>query len=384
MSGAPVVLVLFGTRPEAIKLAPVVRALEAREEEVTVRAVSTGQHDDLLEHALASFDLRAEANLEIMRPDQDLFEVGSACLLGLRDLLRSMKPDVVVVEGDTATVFFGALAAFFERVSVGHVESGLRSGDKFAPFPEEIFRRLTDVVSDYFFAPTSGARANLLAEGIAPEKIHVTGNTVIDAVQALAASDEAIVDDQLRKAVESGRPLVLVTAHRRESFGDPIRSAFTGLRGLAERYPDHIFVYPVHPNPNVKKPAHDILAGIPNLNLLQPLVYSDMVKAMARARLVITDSGGVQEEAPTFDVPVMVMREVTERPEGVEVGAAVLVGTSESRILEVGSRLLQDDKAHAEMAAAPNPYGDGRAGERIADILLHALLGSPRITEDWT
>ena len=384
MGENPVILVLLGTRPEAIKLAPVVRALRARGESVEVRVVSTGQHDDLLDSAVRALDLKVDANLGIMRPDQDLYDVGIACLETLRDTLKETKPDVVLVEGDTATVFFGALAAFFERTRVAHVEAGLRSHQKWSPFPEEIFRRLTDVVSDFFFAPTSGARANLVAEGFQKEQVYVTGNTVIDAVRAIAATERPIENAGLSSVLETDdKRLVLVTAHRRESFGQPLREAFEALRSLAEEYPDDTFVYPVHPNPNVLNAARDILARVPNFQLLEPLSYSDLVQCLTRAWIVFTDSGGIQEEAPSFGLPVLVMREVTERPEGVEAGVAKLVGTSRERILEEGRRLLGDPSARQEMAQAANPYGDGRAGERIADILLHSLLGSPRRTKDW-
>lgn len=383
MSRALRVLILLGTRPEAIKLAPVARALGVRPEPVEVSVVSTGQHDDLLDSALTSLDLTIDEDLAIMRPDQDLYDIGVECLDRLRPLLRTVKPDVVVVEGDTATVFYGALAGFFEKVQVAHVEAGLRSRDKWAPFPEEIFRRLTDVVSDHYFAPTLGARANLLGEGVAAEKVYVTGNTVIDAVQVLAAAGQPVTDRELRQVLDSGKKIVLVTAHRREAFGPPLREALGALRALAESHPEVEFVYPVHPNPNVRGPAHELLSGLMNFRLLDPLPYADLVQVLARAWLVFTDSGGIQEEAPSFGVPVLVMRGVTERPEGVEAGVAALVGTSAEAILDKGAALLDDPEAHRRMAVAKNPYGDGRAGERIADILIHRLVGVPRQTEDW-
>jgi UDP-N-acetylglucosamine 2-epimerase (non-hydrolysing) len=379
----PVVLILFGTRPEAIKLAPVAHALRNREEQVSLHVVSTGQHDDLLDDALASLDMVVEENLEIMQPDQDLYDIGIGCLDGLRATLRRIQPDVILVQGDTATVFFGSLAGFYERARVGHVEAGLRSGDKWAPFPEEIYRRLTDVVSDYYFAPTAGAKANLVAEGVPEECVNVTGNTVIDAVQALAGTERPVENVELRECLESKRRFVLITAHRRESFGDPMREAFGALRTLAEEHPDDLFVYPVHPNPNVRAAADEKLAGIANFRLIDPLSYSDLVRALSQAWITITDSGGIQEEAPTFGVPVLVMRELTERPEGVEAGAAALVGTSREKILERGRELLNDEAARQRMAGAGNPYGDGRAGERIADILFHRLTGASRRTEDW-
>ncbi len=384
MKRTPVVLILFGTRPEAIKLAPVTAALRARPEAVDVRVVSTGQHDDLLVSALSSLDMEIDANLEIMRPDQDLYDIATACLARLGSTLRSLKPDIVVVQGDTATVFLGALAAFFEKLQIAHVEAGLRSHEKWAPYPEEMFRRMTDVLTDHYFAPTLGAKQNLIDEGIPGKRINVTGNTVIDAVKALARSGRPIENAELSAALSSGKRLILVTIHRRESFGEPIRESFGALRTLALEWPDYVFVYPVHPNPNVVGPAREILSGIPNFQLLDPLSYSDLVAALSSAWLVFTDSGCIQEEAPSFELPVLVLRNVTERPEGLAAGVAALVGTSADRIVRMGRELLGDEAARRRMAQAANPYGDGRAGERIADILLHRLTGAPRRTEDWS
>jgi UDP-N-acetylglucosamine 2-epimerase len=379
----PRVLILLGTRPEAIKLAPVATALRTRQEDVQVRIVSTGQHDDLLDSAVLSLDMVIDEDLEIMKPEQDLYDIGIGCLDKLRTTLRGWKPDVVVVQGDTATVFFGALAGFYEHAKVAHVEAGLRSHDKWAPFPEEVYRRLTDVVSDFYFAPTVTSKENLLAEGVREEHINVTGNTVIDALQELVRAELPVAHPVLRRALDDDRRLILITAHRRESFGEPIREAFGALRTLAEEHPDDVFIYPVHPNPNVLRPAHELLAELPNFKLIEPIPYSELVQLLSRSSLVLTDSGGIQEEGPTFGVPVLVMREVTERPEGVDAGAAALVGTSRESILSLGRELLNDPEAHRRMAQAQNPYGDGRAGERIADILIHELLGVPRQTEDW-
>jgi len=383
MDRTPRILILLGTRPEAIKLAPVAKALRLRDEVVEVRVVSTGQHDDLLDSAVASLDMTIDEDLAIMRPNQDLYDIGIECLGKLRKTLRDYEPDVVVVQGDTATVFFGGLAGFYEHAQVAHVEAGLRSGNKWAPFPEEVYRRLTDVVSDFFFAPTAASKENLVAEGVPSDSVNVTGNTVIDAVQDLAEMGHPVADPRLRELLDTDRPIVLVTAHRRESFGEPMLESFGALRTLAEEHSDHVFVYPVHPNPNVQKPAHAILADVGNFHLLEPLCYFDLISALSRSRLVLTDSGGIQEEGPSFGVPVLVLREVTERPEGVAAGVAALVGTSRRRILEMGRQLLNDNAAHQRMAQAVNPYGDGRAGGRIADILIHSLLGVPRKTEDW-
>jgi UDP-N-acetylglucosamine 2-epimerase (non-hydrolysing) len=275
-------------------------------------------------------------------------------------------------------VCFGALVGYFERVRVGHVEAGLRSHDKWAPYPEEIFRRIADVVSDWYFAPTSGAAANLLAEGVPGAGIHVTGNTVVDALLRVAESGGEVEDRALRDALSGGRRLVLLTAHRRESFGAPLAEVFRAVRRLADARDDIVVVYPVHPNPNVRGPAAELLSGHPRIRLTDPVGYFDLVAALRRAALVLTDSGGIQEEAPTFGTPVLVLREVTERPEGIDAGAAELVGTDGERILERALEVLDGGWTPPGV----NPYGDGRAGERIADILLADLTGAPRRTVD--
>jgi UDP-N-acetylglucosamine 2-epimerase (non-hydrolysing) len=315
-------------------------------------------------------------------------------------VVEELRPDALLVEGDTATVFAGALVGFLERVKVGHVEAGLRSHDKWAPFPEEIFRRLADVLSDYYFAPTARAKAELLAENVPRDRIRITGNPVVDALLAVSGQDRPIEDEALRSVVEDGSArLVLLTAHRRESFGEPLRSVFGAVRALADRVADAHVVYPVHPNPNVLVPARELLSHHPRIHLTAPLDYFDLVAALRRASLVLTDSGGIQEEAPTFATPVLVLRDVTERPEGVEAGVAELVGTDPDRILRRALAALGGGggasptgasatvaRAQAEVrptGAAPNPYGDGRAGERIADIIVSDLTGAPRTTEDW-
>jgi UDP-N-acetylglucosamine 2-epimerase (non-hydrolysing) len=383
----PRVLVVVGTRPEAIKMAPVVRALRGHSDRLETRLALTGQHTTLVEQVLDAFglhlayDLQADYDLAVMTPGQSLFEVVERSLVGLRTVIDDFRPDVVLAEGDTATVFVAALAAFFRRVKVGHVEAGLRSHDKHAPFPEEIFRRLTDTIADYRFAPTPGAAANLLAEGVSPETVHVTGNTVVDALLVAAGLERPVSDEALASAIaEPDARLVLLTAHRRESFGEPIREAFRAVREVADRFEDVRVVYPVHPNPEVREPARELLADHARIALTEPLDYLDTVAAMRHASLILTDSGGIQEEAPTFGTPVLVLREVTERPEGVEAGAAELVGTDHERIVERAAALLAD---RTDRTRSDNPYGDGRAGERIADILVADLTGAPRLTEDW-
>ena len=361
-------------------MAPVVRALEQRGDEVEVTVALTGQHTEMVDQVLEVFGYRPQFDLEIMKPGQTFYDVADGCLKGLRDVLQEVRPSALLVQGDTATVFFGALAAFFEKVRVGHVEAGLRSHDKWAPYPEEIFRRLTDVATDFYFAPTKGAENNLLAEDVSPDLVSVTGNTVVDALEQVASSQVEVSNPEVRSLLEGGRRLVLLTAHRRESFGEPIREVFQAVRALADDRPDIEVLYPVHPNPQVLEPAKELLAEHPRIHLADPLGYVDMVRVLERADLVLTDSGGIQEEAPTFGVPVLVLREVTERPEGVRAGVATLVGTDGARLRAEATRLLN----RAGRAQAVNPYGDGRAGERIADVLIAGLTGSERRIEDWS
>lgn len=376
----PRVLVVVGTRPEGIKLAPVVAALRDRPE-VEARLALTGQHTDLLDQVIRAFALHVDWDLGIMREGQDLFDVAHGCLRELRGVVEGYRPDIVLVQGDTASVFFGALVAYFERTKVGHVEAGLRSGDKWRPFPEEIFRRLTGVAADLHFAPTPAARENLLRENVDPATIHLTGNTVVDALQRIAGEEHPVESAALSAALASGKRLVLVTAHRRESFGEPLRRAFRALRQAADRHPDALFLYPVHPNPQVRVAADEVLSGSAGIVLTEPLSYTDLVTALRRSTLVLTDSGGIQEEAPSFGVPVLVLREVTERPEGVRAGAATLVGTDPVAIGQGIERVL--GAAAGGRVRVANPYGDGRAGERIADIVVQALTGTPRRTMDW-
>jgi UDP-N-acetylglucosamine 2-epimerase len=288
----------------------------------------------------------------------------------------------MLVQGDTASVFFASLVGFFERVKVGHVEAGLRSHDKWRPYPEEIFRRLTGVSADLHFAPTREAQANLLSENVPADRIFLTGNTVVDALLTVSHQQLPITSEDLQAAIQSRRPFVLITAHRRESFGAPMREAFHAIRELAERHSDALFFYPVHPNPEVQRAARDILAGHDSIMLTKPLDYFDLVAALKHARFALTDSGGIQEEAPTFGTPVLVMREVTERPEGVQAGIAQLVGTDHDKIVHLGSALLTGN-LRQQMTNAANPYGDGHAAERIADIAVHELTGRPRATTDW-
>ena len=371
-------------------MAPVMRALARRSDAVETRLALTGQHTTLVDQVLDAFGLADTLSydvdvppfdLNLMKPGQSLHEVVQETIGGLHGVLREYRPDIVLVQGDTATAFAASVSAFLERIKVGHVEAGLRSYVKWAPFPEEIFRRLTDVIADFHFAPTPRAAAALRAEAVPGEWIHVTGNTVVDALQAAAELDRPISSPALRSALDAnGARLILLTAHRRESFGEPLRSIFSAVRELADRLETVRVVYPVHPNPNVSEPAHEMLSNHPRIALTEPLDYFDMVAALRRARLILTDSGGIQEEAPTFGTPVLVLRRVTERPEGVEAGVAELVGTDRLRILQRSVDVLA---RNAPREGRPNPYGDGRAGERIADIVVSILCGERRRTEDW-
>lgn len=380
----PRVLVLVGTRPEAIKMAPVVEALRERPE-LEGRLALTGQHSELVDGVLGAFGLEPDHDLAIMREGQTLYQVAAACLDGMREVLGASEPDVVLVQGDTASAFFSALTGFFERIRVGHVEAGLRSGDKWSPFPEEMFRRLADDVSDWHFAPTPEARDNLLASGIDERGVHLTGNTVVDALERLRSGAPGAPENRtLRELLAGEGRLVLLTMHRRESFGEPIRRALGAIRRLVDEREDVELLYPVHPNPEVAGPAAEILSDHPRLHLTEPLGYFDLLRALGAAELVLTDSGGIQEEAPSFGVPVLVLREVTERPEGIRAGVARLVGTDPDGIRVEALRLLDDPEARRAMVASANPYGDGRAAERIVDVLAADLCGCPRRTGEWS
>ncbi len=391
-SGRPKVLVVVGTRPEAIKMAPVLAALSRRDTLLETRLALTGQHSALVDQVLETFRLEPDYDLDVMQEGQDLYDLAFSCLDGLRAVVRDFEPDLLLIQGDTATVFYAALVAFLEKTRVGHVEAGLRSGEKWSPYPEEIFRRLSDVLTDFHFAPTPAALENLEGEGFAADQMFVTGNTVVDALRQMAATSREPENAQLRAVLESGKPLALLTAHRRESFGEPLKAVFGAVREVVDRVPDLQILFPVHPNPWVSGPAKQLLAGHSRIHLTEPLGYLDLVMALSRASLVLTDSGGIQEEAPTFGVPVLVLREVTERPEGVEAGVAQLVGTDGPRILQAALELLaRRGVGGGEVTRGvglsspetPNPYGDGLAGERIADIITSALTGSPRETVDW-
>jgi UDP-N-acetylglucosamine 2-epimerase (non-hydrolysing) len=362
------VLTVVGTRPEAIKMAPVVSEL-ARRAGMESRLLVTAQHREMLDQVLNVFQIEPDYDLGVMRPDQSPTDVLTAVLAGLQPVLAKFAPDWVLVQGDTTTVLAAALGATYVGSRVGHVEAGLRTYDRQNPFPEELNRVLTDHASDLHFAPTESARRALLREGIASGRIHVTGNPVVDSLQFIARQ----ASGRHRLAPPSGKRLILVTAHRRENHGEPLQNILAALRQLAAR-PDVHLVYPVHRNPNVWAPVHAALAGVPNVTLVEPLDYLDFVHLMARAYLILTDSGGIQEEAPSLGVPVLVMRMLTERPEAVEAGVARLVGTDCDLIVIEATRLLDDPAAHAAMTSAVNPFGDGRAARRIVDVLCQSSV----------
>jgi UDP-N-acetylglucosamine 2-epimerase (non-hydrolysing) len=361
------VLVVAGTRPEMIKMAPVVKALE-KQGCFETRLCVTAQHRGLLDQVLRVFDLKPAYDLDVMTPAQTLFDATSRVLLGMKDVLEDARPDVVLVHGDTTTSFTAALAAYYQRIPVGHVEAGLRTYDMYAPFPEEANRRLADALSTYHYAPTEGARENLLAERVGAEQILVTGNTVIDALLDVAGRDYTFHDPVLQGAGRQHR-LILVTAHRRESFGEPFHEMCKAMRDLVAHNHDVEIIYPVHPNPNVQRVARELLGGQPRVHLIEPLDYLPFVQLMKKAYLVLTDSGGIQEEAPSLGKPVLVMRAVTERPEAIAAGTAVLVGNRYERIVREVQHLLDDHMAYNAMSARKNPYGDGHAAKRIAEHL---------------
>jgi UDP-N-acetylglucosamine 2-epimerase (non-hydrolysing) len=370
------VLSVFGTRPEAVKMAPVVQKL-SQKPDIDSRMCVTAQHRQMLDQVLNLFGIQPDYDLDLMRDDQSLAETSAAIFTHLDPVFKEFDPDWVLVQGDTTTVAITSLLAYYHRIKVGHVEAGLRTHNKWQPFPEEINRRVAGVVADLHFAPTQQARQNLLREGIQEEAIAVTGNPVIDTLQFVVQQPEPEEVTALLEKLEvgnrelgmGGQELVLVTAHRRENFGQPLENICRALKELAGRG-DVEIVYPVHLNPNVQAPVHRILGNVPHVTLLPPLDYLPLVHLQKRAKIILTDSGGIQEEAPAFGVPVLVLREVTERPEGVAAGTLKLVGTEASTIVREAMHLLDDPSAHAEMAKAVNPFGDGHAAERILEAIL--------------
>lgn len=364
---------VFGTRPDAIKMAPVVLELRRRPETWRVTTVVTGQHREQLDQVLRVFDIRPDVDLNIMQHGQTLAQITTRALEGLDRTFAELRPDVVLAQGDTTTTFVAALAAYYHRISFGHVEAGLRTGRMYEPFPEEMNRRVAAVLASYHFAPTETARDNLLREGVPEAAICVTGNTGIDALLTVARSEVAIEDPVLQEILHDGRQAVLITAHRRENWGAPLAGICRAVRELARRHPDVRFVFAWHRNPIVRETVARELDGVANVQTIEPPSYGPFVKLMQKATLILTDSGGIQEEAPSLGVPVLVLRNTTERPEGVEAGVARLVGADPERIVMEAERLLTDPEERARMATGSNPYGDGRASERIRKRLEEAM-----------
>ncbi len=369
------ILSIFGTRPEAIKMAPVVRTLASAAPEIKSEVCVTAQHREMLDQVLNFFEIRPRYDLNIMRPGQSLHGLTARILEQLQSVLDDYRPDYILVHGDTTTTFVSALAAFYKQIKVGHVEAGLRTHNKWAPFPEEINRQLTGRLTDIHFAPTQRARQNLLDENVPDTAIRVTGNTVIDSLLWATEKLNHYTDDEIRylhnEVIDPKAKIILVTGHRRENFGDGFLRICRALARIAREHPGAQIIYPVHLNPNVRKPVFDLLGGIPNIRLIEPLGYPAFVWLMNRSYLIITDSGGIQEEAPSLGKPVLVMRETTERPEAVEAGTVLLVGTDEDKIFSRTAELLSGGELYTRMKRAHNPYGDGRAAGRIADYFLN-------------
>ena len=380
------ILLVFGTRPEAIKMAPLVREFQKHPEAFETIVCVTGQHREMLDQVLRIFGIQPDYDLNIMRQGQDLYDVTARVLLGMRDVLREARPDVVLVHGDTTTSAAAALAAFYQRIPVGHVEAGLRTHDIYSPWPEEMNRQLTGRIATYHFAPTPLSKRNLTEEGVSPDRIVVTGNTVIDALRQVASriKADASLDAELERTLRAGgydvgrlrdgRRLVLITGHRRENFGEGFIHMCTAIKDLTRRYPEVDFVYPMHLNPNVRRPIHEVfgddLSGLGNMFFIEPLEYLSFVYLMEKSAIVLTDSGGIQEEAPGLGKPVLVMRDTTERPEALDAGTVRLVGTDYDKITREVSTLLDDASAYERMSQAVNPYGDGLACGRIVQTFL--------------
>jgi len=378
-------MLVFGTRPEAIKMAPLVKEFQKYPNDFKTVVCVTGQHREMLDQVLQIFEIKPDYDLNIMKQGQDLYDVTSRVLVGLRDVLKEVQPDVVLVHGDTTTSTASALAAFYQQIPVAHIEAGLRTHNIYSPWPEEMNRQLTGRMATYHFAPTPLSRQNLLQEGVADKKIIVTGNTVIDALYWVVdkiKSDEGLqneLNDILHKAgyntsrLADGKKLVLITGHRRENFGDGFINMCTAIRDLSQKYPEVDFVYPMHLNPNVRRPIHEVfgddLSGLGNMFFIEPLEYLSFVYLMEKSTIVLTDSGGIQEEAPGLGKPVLVMRDTTERPEALSAGTVKLVGTDYNKIVNEVSSLLEDEAAYVKMSQAVNPYGDGLACGRVVEVL---------------
>jgi len=364
-------MTVFGTRPEVIKMAPVILEANHRQD-VEMYVCSTGQHRQMLDQMVKIFSLKLDSDLDIMQPNQGLQDITAKVIVEVTKEYHRVKPDIVLVQGDTTTVFAAALAAFYEKIPVAHIEAGLRTDNPYNPFPEEMNRRLASQLATYNFAPTVIAQQNLLRDGVPARSITVTGNTVVDALKIVTAQSVPFKDKALFSIDFDSKKVVLITTHRRENVGEGMESIYRSIRRLAEEFQDHSFVFPVHLNPKVRDMAHDMLGGVANIHLVEPMEYTDLIGVMQKSRLILTDSGGIQEEAPAFGVPVLVLRTTTERPEGVTAGVSELVGANEEKIYSRAKQLLTNEDEHQKMAQASNPYGDGTAAKQIIDKLIES------------
>lgn len=363
-------LIIFGTRPEAVKMAPIVKALKNDAEHFETKICVTAQHRDMLDQVLRIFDIEPDYDLNIFQSGQTLTQITCRALTGLEDVIEEFKPDLILVQGDTTTVFTGALAAFYHQVKIGHVEAGLRSGNLYSPYPEEANRKLTGVITDFHFAPTQISRSNLLKEGYDDNKIFVTGNTSIDALKWVIDKNYKFDDEKLNDIDFENKKVVLLTAHRRENIGEPMENIFSAVKEVAEKNKDVEVIYPMHLNPKVREIAREVFKDMDNVHLIEPLDYLPFTNLMAKCYLVVTDSGGVQEEAPSLGKPVLVVRRETERPEGIDAGTAKLVGTEKEAVLKELNTLLNNENEYKKMAYAVNPYGDGKAAEHIREAII--------------
>lgn len=377
------VMTVFGTRPEAIKMAPVVLELQKHADRIQTIVAVTAQHRQMLDQVLDLFQITPDYDLDIMSQGQTLYDITTKSLMGLKDVLAKEKPDLVLVHGDTTTTFAGALASYYQQVPVGHVEAGLRTGDIYSPFPEEMNRKLTGAIAAIHFAPTATAKANLLKENVNPSHIYVTGNTVIDALMMTVAGDYDFGDD-LKDVDFHNHRVTLLTTHRRENLGEPMRHIYKALRRIIEEIPDTEIVFPVHRNPLVRKVVEEELAGVDRIHLIDPMEYEPFANLMSLSSLVLTDSGGIQEEAPSLGKPVLVLRNTTERPEAVEAGTVRLIGTDKDVVYAETKRLLTDQAAYDAMSNAVNPYGDGKASQRIVQAILHVFAGEEAVPDDFS
>lgn len=364
------VMTVFGTRPEAIKMCPLVLEMKKYPDLIEPLVAVTAQHREMLDQVLELFQIKPDYDLNIMTSGQTLYDVTTRALMGLKEVMEEAKPDIVLVHGDTTTTFAGALAAFYAQIPVGHVEAGLRTGNKYSPYPEEMNRKLTGAIADMHFAPTAISKQNLLKENVNPGNILVTGNTVIDALQATVQKDYVFEDAEFNKVFESGHRLILMTTHRRENLGEPMRHVYKALKSVLETHEDVEAIFPVHKNPKVREIVQQELGGLDRVHLIEPMDYEPFANLMAKVDIVLTDSGGIQEEAPALGKPVLVLRDTTERPEAVSAGTVLLVGTAYEDVLRETNRLLDDAARYKKMAEAANPYGDGQACARIVNAVL--------------